>query len=267
MGLQVNYVRKWGRDFAAWRDTVGTYVPVTDRRRLRAGSHRPDHRDSPVDERPGARKFELGNSDGVFTDIHAFTREPDQADDIAGMPTRGSPICERPERSAEARRSTSIQQRSALEFSTFGRNPNDFVNLDGRLIGDVGWQDKLQGVVRLPWGFQASASLDSHESAHRLRTRSDPVVGRRAVVTTIMLQPRGDLGPAAVGHDHRCPAAEGLRARSRRSALALFLDALNLNNENAPQAVVSANVTNGPYQYPTTFVAPRRFMLSGKFSF
>ena len=28
MGLQVNYVRKWGRDFGAWRDTVGTYVPV-----------------------------------------------------------------------------------------------------------------------------------------------------------------------------------------------------------------------------------------------
>ena len=51
------------------------------------------------------------------------------------------------------------------------------------------------------------------------------------------------------------------------SRLTLFLDALNLNNENTPQAVVSANVTNGQYQYPTTFVAPRRLMLSGKFSF
>ena len=28
MGLQVNYVRKWGRDFGAWRDFIGTYVPV-----------------------------------------------------------------------------------------------------------------------------------------------------------------------------------------------------------------------------------------------
>jgi hypothetical protein len=26
-------------------------------------------------------------------------------------------------------------------------------------------------------------------------------------------------------------------------------------------------VTNGQYQYPGTFVAPRRLMLSGKFSF
>ena len=28
MGIQVNYVRKWGRDFGAWHDTVGTYVTV-----------------------------------------------------------------------------------------------------------------------------------------------------------------------------------------------------------------------------------------------
>jgi hypothetical protein len=42
---------------------------------------------------------------------------------------------------------------------------------------------------------------------------------------------------------------------------------LNLNNENAPQAVVQANVTSSSYQFPTTFVAPRRLMLSGKFSF
>ena len=51
------------------------------------------------------------------------------------------------------------------------------------------------------------------------------------------------------------------------SRLTVFLDALNLNNENSPQAVASANVTNGQYQYPTTFIAPRRLMLSGKFSF
>ena len=44
-------------------------------------------------------------------------------------------------------RNTNIQQRSGLEFSQFGRNPNDFVNADGRLNGDVGWQYKLQAVV------------------------------------------------------------------------------------------------------------------------
>jgi hypothetical protein len=55
--------------------------------------------------------------------------------------------------------------------------------------------------------------------------------------------------------------------RVGESRLTVFLDALNLNNANSPQAVLSANVTNPQYQYPATFIAPRRLMLSGKFSF
>ena len=81
-----------------------------------------------------------------------------------------------------------------------------------------------------------------------------------------MLQRRGDLD--------RLPAVTILDARvqkefslGRGARLGVFLDALNLNNENASQSVVSANVTSSSYQFPTTFVAPRRFMLSGKFSF
>jgi hypothetical protein len=83
--------------------------------------------------------------------------------------------------------------------------------------------------------------------------------------TTIILQPRGELD--------RLPWVTIVDARVQKefvvgnSRLTVFLDALNLNNENSPQAVASANVTNGQYQYPTTFIAPRRLMLSGKFSF
>ena len=40
MGLQVNYVRKWGRDFGSWRDTVGTYVQVPVVDNTGQGSHR-----------------------------------------------------------------------------------------------------------------------------------------------------------------------------------------------------------------------------------
>ena len=64
--------------------------------------------------------------------------------------------------------------------------------------------------------------------------------------------------------DARIPKDFALGGASR---LTLFLDALNLNNENSQQSVASANVTNPQYQFPTTFVAPRRLMLSGKFSF
>jgi hypothetical protein len=163
-------------------------------------------------------------------------------------------------------RSTSIQQRSGTTFGTQGTNPNDYVNLDGRLAGDVGMQYKAQGVVRLPWGFQASASVDSHHGPHRLRTRSlaTSVAGQPG--TTILLAPRGNFGrlPDATIMDARLQKDFALGPHTR---LGLFIDALNLNNENSPQAVVSANVTNANYQFPTSFIQPRRFMLSGKFSF
>ena len=151
MGVQVNYVRKWGRDFAAWRDTTGTYVqvPIVD-----------DAGKDPTGDTinilrltsdPGARKFELGNSDEVFTDVHAFTAN------LTKRMTRwyanaGITYLRATGAVGGTARNTSIQQRSGLEFQPFGRNPNDFVNIAGRLSGDVGWQYKLQTVVRLPLG-------------------------------------------------------------------------------------------------------------------
>lgn len=264
MGLQVNYVRKWGRNFAAWRDVAGTYAPVQV---VDDAGKDPTGRTIDIlrlTSDPGARKFELGNSDAVFTDIHAFTAN------LTKRMTRWYANAAVTYLRAEgavggSARGTSVQQRSGLEFQPFGRNPNDLVNAAGRLNGDVGWQYKLQTVVRLPFGFQASANVDSHANAHRLRTRTIPasIAGQSS---TIILQPRGELGrlPSITIVDARLQKEFPL---GRGARMILFLDALNLNNENAPQAVVTANVTSSSYQFPTTFVAPRRFMLSGKFSF
>jgi hypothetical protein len=120
--------------------------------------------------------------------------------------------------------------------------------------------------VRLPLGLQASASLDAREGANRIRTRSIPAAIAGQGSTTILLQPRGDIGrlPAVVIIDARLQKEFPL---GRGARLGVFVDALNLNNENAYQNVVSANVTSSVYQYQAGFVAPRRFMLSGKFSF
>jgi carboxypeptidase family protein/TonB-dependent receptor-like protein len=264
MGLQVNYVRKWGRDFAAWRDVAGSYVtvPVIDNAGEGATGRTIDVFRLTSD--PGARLFELGNSDGVFTDIHAVTAN------VTKRMTRwyanaGVTYLRASGAVGGTARNTSVQQRSGLEFQPFGRNPNDLVNVAGRLSGDVGMQYKAQGVVRMPWGLQASGSLDSHGNAHELRVRTIPasVAGQSS---TIILQPRGELGrlPWITIVDARLQKDIAL---GRGARVALMFDALNLNNENSPQAVVQANVTSSSYQFPTSFVAPRRFMLSGKFSF
>src|SRR5439155_12155842 len=106
---------------------------------------------------------------------------------------------------------------------------------------------------------------DSHANAHRIRVRTIPasIAGQSS---TILLQPRGELGrlPWVTIIDGRLQKSFALGHGARAI---LLVDALNLNNENAPQAVVQANVTSSSYQFPTSFVAPRRFMLSGKFTF
>ena len=265
VGLQVHYVRKWGRDFAAWRDVVGEYVPVQVVDNVGEDPTGRSITIARLTSDPGARQFELGNSDAVFTDIHAFTANLTKR--MTSWSANAAVTYLRAEGAVGgSARNTSVQQRSGLEFQPFGRNPNDLVNAAGRLSGDVGWQYKVQGVVRLPWGFQASGSLDAHENAHRIRTRTIPlaVAGQSS---TILLQPRGDL-------DERLPWITIVDTRvqkdfalGRGARVMLFFDVLNLTNENANQAVVSANVTNPSYQFPATFVNPRRVMLSGKFSF
>ena len=54
-----------------------------------------------------------------------------------------------------------IEQRGGLQFRNFGRNPNKFVNVDGRLRSDVEWQLKAQLVYQLPAGFLVSANFST----------------------------------------------------------------------------------------------------------
>jgi outer membrane receptor protein involved in Fe transport len=264
LGLQLNYVRKWGRDFAAWRDVVGTYVPISIVDNVGEQQTGQTIQAFRLTSPPGDREFVLGNSDQVFTDVNAFSVTVNRrmtrwslnfgvtylnADGLVGGSVR----------------TTSIQQRSGLEFSQFGRNPNDLVNAAGPLNGDVAWQFKGQAVFQLPWDFLASANVDHHDNAHRFRVRTIPA-SVAGISSTVFMQPRGELGrlPDTTIVDARLQKSFRLGGTARLSVAA---DALNLFNENAPQSVQSTNVTSAVYQYPQTFVTPRRFMLSAKFNF
>jgi len=264
MGLQVSYVRKWGRNYGGWSDYVGTYVqePITDNTGPDAtGNTFNIYR---LTSKAAARKFELGNVNSLHSDINAITAGLNKRMtwwmgnfNVTYLRSTGALL--------GSLRTTSIQQRSALEFNQNGENPNDLVNLDGRLVGDVGLQYKVQGVVRLPWGFLASASFDARDGAHKIRTRSIP----KAISvpsTTVLLEPRGDFGRLADVNILDARVQKDFRL-GRGARVSLFMDVLNLNNNGAPQGVKSANITSPNYQFPTTFITPRKLMLSTKFHF
>ncbi len=50
------------------------------------------------------------------------------------------------------------RQAGSAHFSTFGQNPNAFVNADGKLLGDRPHTFKTQLVVELPHGFLVGAN-------------------------------------------------------------------------------------------------------------
>ena len=81
VGLQLSYVRKWGRDFPGWDETAGTYeqiAVVDDTGQDPTGATIDVFR---LTSDPGERKFRITNTDKVFTNVHAVSATPHQADD------------------------------------------------------------------------------------------------------------------------------------------------------------------------------------------
>ena len=89
-----------------------------------------------------------------------------------------------------------LQQRSGLQFRDFGKNPNDFVNTDGRLVLDVPWN--VQGPGDVPAARRVPGLrelLAPRRRPHRAaRHRSTRRSSGRPRARLILLQPRGELG-------------------------------------------------------------------------
>ena len=168
----------------------------------------------------------------------------------------------------EAGSGVGIIQRGGLQFRQFGQNPNDYVNVDGRLKSDVEWQFKVQAVYQLPAGFLVSANFTHRSGAHLVR--------RTRALRDITQVPENTPDPA--------PAARRERAAGRRHAsstcgcrrtstwasdvrLALFGDAFNLLNSDTTEGVITSLVESESFLYPLSPVNPRRFMLGAKLKF
>jgi hypothetical protein len=168
----------------------------------------------------------------------------------------------------ESNQGVGIQQRGGLQFRDFGKNPNDFVNSDGRLRLDVTWNAKLQFLYRLPWGFQFSTNLIHRNNAWLVRRGRVPgdVTGIPEG-TTIMLQKRGENSrlPDLTQWDARLQKDFNLGSKDVK--ISVFVDALNLLNESDYESVGSSLVTSGVFNDPAAIIDPRRFMLGAKLRF
>jgi hypothetical protein len=164
-----------------------------------------------------------------------------------------------------ASNSAAISQRSGLQFSSFGQNPNNFVNTFGRLPGDRPWTFKNQLVYQLPANFLVGMNLVYTDGAPRVRRIGiNSVTG---IPTQILTGERPDFGrfPSQLNLDLRMQKDFTLDDRGTR--ISVFADALNLLNEDAYEGVRSSVATSSSFNVPDVFNLPRRFIVGTKFTF
>jgi hypothetical protein len=167
---------------------------------------------------------------------------------------------------------SSTQGPTAQQFSTasqfnadpFGRNPNDFINTDGRLIEDRPVTIKTQLVYELPKGFLVGLNF-LHQTGRpwSRQVRVSDVVG---YPTTILAE--------KIDGSRRVSSPNILDMRlqkefhlGKRVGVALFADALNLLNDDAHEGVLDRLGTSESFGVPSNFILPRRLMLGAKVRF
>jgi len=264
LGLSLIYVNKRGRDFAAWRDLTGVYaeVPYVDSAGAEASGQTITVFKLVSDV--ADRSFLMTNSEQVKTDVNAFTAQVTKRMSSNWQLTSSLTYL-KSEGRLGASNSGAITQRSGLQFSSFGQNPNDFVNTEGLLPGDRPWTFKNQLVYQLPLDFLIGLNYQYSDGAPLVRRVA--IQGVTGIRTQLLTSPRAESGrfPSQNLVDLRIQKDFVLDQRGTR--IGLFVDALNLLNDDANEGLRSNIATSSVYKLPTTFIFPRRFLVGAKFTF
>ncbi|MSO63243.1 MAG: TonB-dependent receptor [Acidobacteria bacterium] len=264
-GLQVNYVRKSGSDYGAWQDIAGQYVQVPYVDNVGVDASGQTVMVYRLVSNAADRVFLQTNPAGMYMRYTGVT--------IMGtkrMSHNWQGVVSLVLSKAEGRLGSSARLGAASAQSsqagTFGRDaagPNDFVNTDGRLIGDRPVVAKVQLVYRFPWGILAAGNLQ-HQTG-RLYSRAVRVsgLGFPAAPQINMESHTGDRRVADVNLvDLRVQKEFPVPGRSVR--FDVFLDALNLTNSDQFESVGSVLGTSSAFGVATRYIAPRRMQVGAK---
>ncbi len=263
LSLQINYAYKRGRDYAAWRDLTGVYentVYIDDQGADATGAAIPVQR---LVSDPADRFFEIANDDRMNTKIHALTFQVVKRMSNKWQMNSSLSYTNTSGVLPSGRASATGSQRTSLLFSSFGQNPNDFINIDGRLAGERRWMFKTQFLYRFPWDVLTAVSYTGLSGRAYQRQIRVPDLG---IPTTINAEVRD--GSRAVDPwnllDVRLQKQFAIGQNAR---LGLFLDALNLFNDDANENVLSRNGTSSSFDIRSRFLPPRRLQIGVKFLF
>lgn len=265
LGLALHYVYKRGSDYSAWRDISGEYadaVYVDDQGAQASGE--PIGVERLVSD-PAGRFFEQGNPPQMRTSAHALSATVVKRMSRGWQLQASYTYLRSRGLLASASDGPRIPQWTSLLFSTFGQNPNDFVNAEGLLAGDRPHTFKAQLVSALPAGFLVSANYVYQTGRAWARLGRVPGLGFPAD-PIVQLE--------TLDGERRLPSQSLLDLRLQKSfalgrtlRLAAFGDVFNLFNEDSPENLLSRIATSANFGVPAGFLPPRRLMLGGRLAF
>lgn len=263
IGFSVNYVYKRSERQTAFPDIGGTYQLVAYTAPAGATVPQVYQLTSGAD----SRRFQLRNDDRMFSRYNGVALELKKRMSNRWQANFGLTLSKSTGRqgSSSARATPLTSQLSTA--SIFGQNPNDFINSDGRLVGDRPVVLKTQFLYQLPWGIMSSLNFQSQSGR--------PVYSEIRVASSVTRIPGASRIIATQSDgENRTKRWQTLDARVEKAfalggnaELAVFGDFLNALNSDANESVLDRRLGNANYNVPSRFILPRRLMVGGKFRF
>ena len=251
-------MHKSGDNFIAWADIGGQYRPET--RTLADGQIVPVF---VLTNSTASRRFLLTNPDGYSLTYNGLVMVVEKRRSN-GWQALGSYTFSRTSGlQATSGASASDPQASTVAPAfpsavTFGRDPNNLTNADGRLPNDR------------PHMFRVSGSIDVPRTGLMVGANFQHFSGKPWAASAQFSLPQGDqrvlLEPRGT---RRLPSQSLLDLRvsrviklPRAGRVELLLDILNALNDTAAEALATDNLFSPNFAQPSVFMDPRRAMLS-----
>ncbi len=256
VGLSLYYIHKRGEEYGGWHDIGGVYEPATfvDETGQSIAVQR-------LLSDPASRLFLLTNPPEMFTRYNGFSAQITKRMSSHWQMVMSLVLSRSTGRLGSSR--SGLKSSQAATASDFGQNPNDFINTDGRLIGDRPVVFKTQLVYQMPYGFLIGANFVHQTGRPWARRARVPDLG----IPTLILAERIDGSrrlPDWNMLDVNLMKEFGLGGRAH---LGLFAYALNLTNASFNEDVQDRLGTSSSFGLASGFVFPRRVMLGARLRF
>jgi hypothetical protein len=261
IGVSVSGVYKKSENQSGWRDVGGRYTPVTvsaegqsfTLQRLTSGL--------------SSRILQLTNPGDISNDYTGFNLQVVKRMSNRWQGTVGITLSKSEGiQATNTARSTPTTSPTSAASNGFGQNPNDYVNADGRLIGDRPVLFKTQLLYDIGWGVTLAGNyqFQSGRPWGREVRFGNAVLGLGT--TRVLFEPFSSDRRVDPINQVDLRIEKALRF-PRNVEAAVFGDFLNALNNDAAQSVLDRRSTSANFGVPSVFVPPRRLMLGAKFRF